>query len=105
VASSLEELNLDPEDQTTPEFRGYRFKPDAASNIIDFPIAGYRHYRGEYPVQFIRSGGMSYYWSAEAYNQVGGAYALYLVDTRDVKVDPLHTVYASLGAYVRPVKD
>lgn len=105
VASSLEELNLDPEDQTTPEFRGYRFKPDAASNIIDFPIAGYRHYKGEYPAQFIRSGGMTYYWSAEAYNQVGGAYALYLVDTRDVKVDPLHTVYSSLGAYVRPVKD
>ena len=70
----LDQLNLDPSDNTSPEFRGYRFKTSAASDIIDFPIAGYRHYQGDYPAQFIRSGGMTYYWSAEMYNQVGGAY-------------------------------
>jgi len=48
---------------------------------------------------------MTYYWSAEMYNQVGGAYSLYMVDTRDVKVSPLRTTYASLAAYVRPVKE
>lgn len=103
--SSLDQLNLDPNDTTSPEFRGYRFKTGVSSDIIDFPIAGYRHYRGEYPAQFIRSGGMTYYWSAEMYNQVGGAYSLYMVDTRDVKVSPLRTTYAGLGAYVRPVKE
>lgn len=103
--ASLDLLNLDPDDRTAPEFRGYRFKPDAASDIIDFPIAGYRHYRGDYPAQFIRSGGMTYYWSAEMYNQVGGAYSLYIVDTREVKVSPLRTTYAGLGAYIRPVKE
>lgn len=104
-ATSLDQLNLDPSDNTSPEFRGYRFKTSAASDIIDFPIAGYRHYQGDYPAQFIRSGGMTYYWSAEMYNQVGGAYSLYMVDTRDVKVSPLRTTYAGLGAYIRPVKE
>lgn len=103
--TSLDQLNLDPSDSTSPEFRGYRFQPDAASDVIDFPIAGYRHYQGSYPAQFIRSGGMTYYWSAEMYNQVGGAYSLYMVDTRNVKVSPLRTTYAGLGAYIRPVKD
>lgn len=103
--TSLDQLNLDPDDQTTPAFRGYRFKTGDNSGIIDFPIAGYRHYQGDYPAQFIRSGGMTYYWSAEMYNQVGGAYSLYMVDTRDVKVSPLRTTYASLAAYVRPVKE
>ncbi len=104
-ATSLDALNLDPDDASSPEFRGYRFKTSAASDIIDFPIAGYRHYQGAFPAQFIRSGGMTYYWSAEMYNQVGGAYSLYMVDTRDVKVSPLRTTYAGLGAYVRPVKE
>ena len=103
--TSLDQLNLDPSDHTTPEFRGYRFQADSYSDIIDFPIAGYRHYQGEYPAQFIRSGGITYYWSAEMYNQVGGAYSLYMVDTRDVKVSPLRTTYAGLGAYIRPVKE
>ena len=103
--TSLDQLNLDPDDHTSPEFRGYRFKTSDASDIIDFPIAGYRHYQGSYPAQFFRSGGMTYYWSAEMYNQVGGAYSLYMVDTRDVKVSPLRTTYAGLGAYVRPVKE
>ena len=104
-ATSLNALNLDPDDTSVPAFRGYRFKPDAASDAIDFPIAGYRSYNGDYPLQFNRSGGISYYWSAEMYNRGGQAYALYLIDTRDVKVDPLHPVYTGLGAYVRPVKD
>ena len=104
-ATSLDGLNLDPEDGTVPNFRGYRFKPDAASDVIEFPIAGFRQYRGDYPLQFYRSGGMTYYWSAEMYNQAGAAYALYMVDTRDVKVAPLQTVFTGLCAYVRPVHD
>ena len=104
-ATSLDALNLDPADTSVPAFRGYNFKPDGASDSIVFPIAGYRSYNGDYPLQFNRSGGITYYWSAETYNREGRAYALYLVDTRDVKVNPLHTVFAGLGAYVRPVRD